>query len=810
MFQRAFLLNLRQLLQQKGYSLVHIFGIAIGFASCCIMLLYINREYSYDRFFDRSEAIYKMVEINESGNQRDVKATVPYSYARILEEQYPEVEVATAISGPYGNQNISLTLDKGEKRHFLEEAAFLADSNFFEVFSWKILAGDRHKALIRPNSVVLTEKTAKKYFGDLNPLGRTIHIGHRASTVTAICESPPSHSHFAFNYLVSASTVAWFSQEDFNLKTTHCYLKLNQASEAAPLADKFPALVEQYFLPAIEKLRQTAGASYAKDLPDPQYQLKPLHDIHLDPDKVGKMKPTGNQRLLQILQLIALFILLMAGINFINLSTVQSTQRDREIAVSKIVGADKQHLLVQFLMRSTLLAIVGVSFGLLIVHFSLPFFNGFMETDLTLGRSVVELLFYLLAALGVGMLAGIYPALKISAIAPLALYKPAMSKRPSDKRKRNVLVVFQFTIAMVLLIGTLVIQQQRQLLASKDLGYDQEQVLVLKGTFERDPSRAKAFLNSLNEVASVSDAAGSLWVQGMNSSLRKEEYQIQKNTPAHALNRISVGDRFTSLLDIEIVKGEGFSSLAQDSTSVLLNESAVHLLGLADPVGKRLTRIDEDHRESFLIKGVVKDFHFESLVQDIEPLVIQSNEYYQGRMAFMLLKLAPGHPDHSLKQIEERWKKFMEGKPFSYRFLDDSLQAQYDKEKRLGTVFSLYTGLSLLICLMGLFSLAAYNMQLREKEIGIRKIVGASVGSLLHLLSKEYSKLVFWSFLIAIPLSIWIAEEWLQHFALRINLRWSLFASCGLAVLLLSYTCVAYQMIRLTRKSPVETLKGNS
>jgi len=810
MFKRAFLLNLRQLLQQKGYSLVHILGIAIGFASCCIMLLYINREYAYDRFFDRSEAIYKMVEIDESGSKRKVKATVPYSYARILEEQYPEVEVATAISGPYGNQNISLTLDNGEKRRFLEEAVFLADSNFLEVFSWKVLAGDRHTALVHPNSVVLTEETAKRYFGDLNPLGRTVQIGHRASTVTAICESPPSNSHFAFNYLVSASTVAWFSQKDFNLKTTHCYLKLNQASGAGPLVDKFPTLVEQYFLPAIEKLKQVAGASYANDLPTPQYQLKPLHDIHLDLDNVGRMKPAGNPQLLRILQLIALFILLMAGINFINLSTVQSTQRDREIAVSKIVGADKQHLLIQFLMRSTLLATVGVSLGLLMVHFSLPFFNGFMETELTLGWSLAELLLYILAALGVGILAGIYPAIKISAVAPMALYKSAVSKGSSSKRNRNVLMVFQFSIAIVLLISTLVIQQQRQLLARQDLGYDQEQVLILEGTFERDPSRAKAFLSSLDGVPGVRDAAGSLWIQGGNSSLRKEEYQIQKNTPAHALNRISVGDRFTSLLDIEILEGEGFSSQAQDSTSVLLNESAVHLLGLQQPVGKRLIRIDEDHQETFVIKGVIKDFHFESLVHDIAPLVLQSNEYYQGRMAYMLLKLAPGPLGHSLKQIENRWNNFMDGKPFSYRFLDDSLQAQYDKEKRLGIVFSLYTALSLFICLMGLFTLAAYNIQLREKEVGIRKIVGASVGALLHLLSKEYTKLVIWSFLIAIPVSIWIAEEWLQHFALRINLRWSFFASCGLAVLLLSYTCVAYQMIRLIKKSPVETLRGNS
>lgn len=809
MFRRALLLSIRQLWQQSGYSLVHILGIAVGFASCCIIFLYVHHEYNYDRFFDRSADIYKMVERNGADHEDQIKVTVPYSYARILEDQYPEVEIATAISGPYNNQNISIGLPNEETRNFLEKAVFLADSNYLKVFPWKLLAGDRRTALVAPNSVVLTEATAQRYFGDTDPLGKTIKIGHRNSTVTAICETPPKHSHFAFSYLVSSSTVAWFSQEDFNLKTAHCYVRLRPDTKPTTVVAKFPTLVDQFFIPAIKQLQEVNGNSQINDAPIPEYRLKPLHALHLDPDKAGRMKPAGNRQLLHTLLLIAFFILFMAGINYINLSTIQSTKRDKEIAVSKIIGASKGQILMQFLIRSTLLAGIGVVLGLLIIQAALPFFNTFLGVNLELSWSFIHFFLYLLLVLGVGLSAGIYPAIKLSSIAPITLYNPRISRRNLNLSSRDILMTFQFTVAIILLVATFVIHEQRSLLANKDLGFDQEQILVLEGTFARDPAGANAFLHSLDEIAAVSASAGSLWVQSFNSFIHGDQYQAFKHQTSTPLYRISVGDGYPELLDIPIVQGEGFSSAENDSMAVLLNEAAVQRLGFDEAVGQALVRITEDGQEIFHIKGVIQDFHFESLDHQIKPLVLQSNEYYQGRMAYLLLKLAPTATSQTLSQIEGRWKSFLPGKPFVYRFLDENLQAQYEEEKRLGQVFGIYTLLSLFICAMGLFSLAAYHMRVRQKEVGIRKIVGASVASLLHLLSREYTRLIFWALLLAIPISGYLAQYWLNAFATRLELGWSLFLIPGLAVLVLSYSCIAYQMIRLAKKSPVEALRVN-
>ncbi|NRB51702.1 MAG: ABC transporter permease [Saprospiraceae bacterium] len=493
MYKRALLLSIRQLLQQKGYALVHVLGIAVGFASCCIIVLYVQHEYTYDRFFERSADIYKMVERSSSAQEDQVKATVPYTYARVLEDQYPEVEVATTISGPYNNQNISIPIPNGKRRNFLEKAVFLADSNFLSVFNWKLLAGDRKTALVAPNSIVLTEATAKRYFGDIDPLGKTIKIGHRNSTVTAICETPPKHSHFAFNYLVSSSTVAWYSQDEFSLRTAHCYLKLRPDIKPASVAAKFPSLVDQFFLPAIKKLQEVNGTYKVEETPIPNYQLKPLHALHLDPDQAGSMKPAGNRQLLQFLLLIAGFIFLMAGINYLNLSTIQSSKRDKEIAVSKIIGANKGQIMLQFLMRSTVLAGLGVGLGLIVVQIALPYFNSFLGVELNLCWSWLHLVFYTFLILGVGLSAGLYPAIKLSSIAPITLYNPRISRRISKLSGRDALMIFQFSVAIMLLIATFVIHQQRSLLAQKDLGFDQEEVLVLEGSFARDPAGARPF-----------------------------------------------------------------------------------------------------------------------------------------------------------------------------------------------------------------------------------------------------------------------------------------------------------------------------
>lgn len=798
----------RQILQQKSYALIHITGLGIGLASCLVILLYVKQEMSYDRFFPAADQIYKMVEERSSPTKRTVSATIPYAFTRIMEEQYPEVAMATAISGPYDNQNVSV---QQERKHFLENAVFLADSNFLQVFPFKLLDGDRKEALKKPHSIVLTETTASRYFGDLNPLGQVMMVAGRKTTVTGVCEDPPSHSHFKFNYLISSSSVAWFSRSDFSLKSAHCYFKLQPSANAAKLEAKLPDLIKTYVAGEIEKVRNTSWEAYQAAGHGHTYLLKPLKDIHLNPANIGRMKAGGNLNTLRILVGIALLIFGMACINFINLSIAQSARKAKEIGVRKVMGAFKWQLIIQFLSETFLLSTLGLALAWILTSLALPYFNAFLESQLQLPFTVSNVSLFLATSLFISLLAGIYPALVLSAYSPLSVFNRTTSTGPKGKWARNSLVVLQFSISFILILSTLVIYRQVTFMEKKSLGYDKSQIMIVEGVFDRDPSRSRSFIAALNEITTVEKVAGSLSTMGNNSGLRADEYKAANLTDILSLNRMVVGDRFAEVLDMEMVKGQFFIPATYDSLAVVLNESAVELLGITDPIGKRLTRVVKEKEGlteiHFTIRGVIKDFHFQTLRQEIKPLVLQSTEFYQGRSSFVLAKLAAGDSRETISLIEEKWENLMGGRPFKYRFLDETLAASYEKERRLGFILSLYAGLSILIALIGLFALSAYTLGLRRKEIGIRKIIGANLSSLLILLSKEFTQLVGIAFVLAAPLSWYLMGLWLQNYAFSISMPLSLFILSGIGVIVATYLTISFQTIKLAQRPPVEALR---
>lgn len=797
----------RQLSKQKSYALIHITGLGIGLASCLVILLYVRQEMSYDRFFPAADQIYKMVEERISPTKRTVSATIPYAFTRIMEEQYPEVAMATAISGPYNNQNVSV---QQQSVHFLEDAVFIADSNFLQVFPFKLLDGDRQEALKKPHSIVLTQKTARRYFGDLNPLGQVMMVAGRKTTVTGICEDPPSNSHFKFNYLISSSSVAWFSRSDFSLKSAHCYFKLRSSAQANVLEAKLPNLINTYLAGEIEKVRNTTWEAYQAAGHGHTYLLKPLKDIHLDPANIGRMKAGGNLNTLRILVGIALLIFGMACINFINLSIAQSARKTKEIGVRKVMGAFKWQLVIQFLSETFLLSTLGLGLAWVLTSLALPYFNAFLESQLQLPFTVLNGSLFLITALLISLLAGIYPALVLSSYSPLSVFNRTTSTGPKGKWVRNSLVVLQFGISFILILSTLVIYRQLTFMEQKKLGFDESQIMIIEGVFDRDPTRSRSFIAALDEIATVEKAAGSLSLLGSNS-FGTDEYKAANLTDILSLSRMVVGDRFAEVLDMEMVKGQFFIPATYDSLAVVLNESAVELLGITDPIGKRLSRVVKEKEGlteiHFTIRGVIKDFHFQTLRQAIKPLVIQSNEFYRGRSSFVLAKLAGGDSQATIGLIEEKWENLMGGRPFNYRFLDETLAASYEKERRLGLMLTLYAGLSILIALIGLFALSAYTLGLRRKEIGIRKIIGASFSSILILLSKEFTQLVGIAFVIAAPLSWYLMGLWLQNYAFSISMPLGLFMLSGIGVIVATYLTISFQTIKLAQRPPVEALR---
>ena len=797
----------RQLSKQKFYALIHITGLGIGLASCLVILLYVKQEMSYDQFFPAADQIYKMVEERNSPTKRTVSATIPYAFTRIMEEQYPEVAMATAISGPYNNQNVSV---QQQSVHFLEDAVFIADSNFLQVFPFKLLDGDRQEALKKPHSIVLTQKTARRYFGDLNPLGQVMMVAGRKTTVTGICEDPPSNSHFKFNYLISSSSVAWFSRSDFSLKSAHCYFKLRSSAQASALEAKLPDLINTYLAGEIEKVRNTTWEAYQAAGHGHTYLLKPLKDIHLDPANIGRMKAGGNLNTLRILLGIALLIFGMACINFINLSIAQSARKTKEIGVRKVMGAFKWQLIIQFLSETFFLSTLGLALAWILTSVALPYFNAFLESQLQLPFTVLNGFLFLVTALLISLIAGIYPALVLSSYSPLSVFNRTTSTGPKGKWVRNSLVVLQFGISFILILSTLVIYRQLTFMEQKKLGFDESQIMIIEGVFDRDPTRSRSFIAALDKIATVEKAAGSLSLLGSNS-FGTDEYKAANLTDILSLSRMVVGDRFAEVLDMEMVDGQFFIPTTYDSLAVVLNESAVALLGITDPIGKRLTRVVKEKEGlteiHFTIRGVIKDFHFQTLHQAIKPLVIQSNEYYRGRSSFVLAKLAGGDSQATIGLIEEKWENLMGGRPFNYRFLDETLAASYEKERRLGLMLTLYAGLSILIALIGLFALSAYTLGLRRKEIGIRKIIGASLSSILILLSKEFTQLVGIAFVIAAPLSWYLMGLWLQNYAFSISMPLGLFILSGIGVILATYLTISFQTIKLAQRPPVEALR---
>ena len=798
---------LRNLKKHKAYTFINIFGLAFGMACCIAIALFVRDEVSYDRFFDDADRIYR-VALDVSLQGREIRTA--YSSRPLgptLRTDFPDVDYATRLwYDPSGSMVV-----RYEDRRFPEEAVFFADSNFFDVFSIPFVQGDPQTALRDPFTIVLTASMARKYFGEENPMGRVLALREPSDrdifeyTVTGVMADLPEQSHMAFDFLASYITQRQSRSQSWLGFGVYTYIKLREDAEAGAIEAKLPALFATYGGPQIQEAFDASLADFEAAGNHYRYVLQPLTDIHLYSNLEDELKPTGDARLVYLFVAIAVFVLLLACVNFVNLATARAARRTTEVGIRKTLGAQRFQLIGQFLAEAMLLSLLALVLAVTLVQLSAPLLSAVTGKTLTL--TAADLLRYAPILLGLGLFAGlgagVYPAFYLAAFQPLAVLKHQGLGRRA--RLRDVLVVFQFGIATALLACTAIVYTQMQYLLDKRLGFSPEQVVVIEGT-EVMRSR-EAFRQALRALPGVVRVTNASQVPGYHFEGSYFRMAGAPDGEVVPMDYTYASYDFVETLGLELVEGRSLSrDFATDSLAVLLNETAVQQLGLDDPIGQQLVWPGES---TYTIVGVLKDFHITSLHQTINAVALLGpdprNTNRPNLLAAARLRV-DGLPE-TLATIETIWERFAPQEPFVYAFLDETFAQLYEAERRTSRLITLFAGLAILIACFGLFGLAAYMAEQRTKEIGIRKVFGATVSGIVVLLSKDFAKLVVVSIVLAAPLAYLTMQQWLETFAYRVAMSWWIFLLAGSLALVIAFLTVSYQAIRAALADPVKALR---
>ncbi len=809
MLKNYLVIAVRNLLRQRIYTLINIVGLATGIASCLMIVMFVANEFSYDRFHSKHERIYKISLERKYPTHSTLYAVIPHSYGDVIQTEFPEVEQVVKFGGPFNNNGVSYKDEKGEEKIFEENWVCSADSNFFSVFDYKIVLGNPDKPFGKNTDMVITASTARRYFGSADPVGKTLRIFNNDFTVSAICEDLPENSHMQFDFLIRWNDQIFGRAENFTGFNAHMYVLLKPGNNPNELEAKFPKMVDTYAAAQIERNLGKSWADYKKEGNGYRYFLQPLADIHLDPMHLeARIKPGGNRTYVYFLTCIAILVLIIACINFMNLATARSAGRAREVGVRKSLGSQKGQLINQFLLESLLLSVVATVIALGIIYFALPFFNSLTGRHLTMELSPVIIAGLAAVTLIVGVMAGIYPAFVLSAFNPVTVLKGNFSAGQQNTLLRNALVVFQFVVSIILIVGTITVGKQMEYMAEKSLGFDKEQVVVVDRVFTLQNNQ-QTFLEELKNIPEVISTAGSfsLLGGGRAGDYFGENWTAQGSSEVHTSKTMTIDDNFSDMIGFELISGRAFSKETEDSLSLMLNETAVRVFELEDPVGKKLRQTRGDVVVDFTIIGIVKDFNFQSLHDNITPLTIRNTESFGGGAVYGYLRVKSDDFAKTLFAVEEKWKKFSP-QPFKYVFLDQNINQQYQSEKQAGDVFKIFSLLAIIIACVGLFGLAAYTSSLRTKEIGVRKVLGASVAGVVFLLSKDFTRLILIAFVLAVPLGWYLMESWLEDFAYRINVGVDVFLLAGTLALLIGWLTVSYQSIKAAIMNPVNALRN--
>lgn len=803
MFRNYLLIAWRNLLRYRTFTAINISGLAIGLATFLAILLYVTDELSFDRFHEKSDRIVRVVFEGTTDGGKINDAHVMPPVAQTLKATFPEVEDATRLR-PGGE----VRLVKNGQTLQNQRLAYV-DSNFFRVFTLPLVSGDASTALNQPHSLVISQKVATLWFGTADPVGQTVLFKDWTTPmqITGVLKDIPEHSHFQSDLFGSMADIAdarsgsWMTSEYFT------YLVLPKAYNYRQLEAKLPAVVEKHLGPQLEQAFRMSYADFRKKGNKLGLYLQPLTDIHLHSHFSYDLTPSGDIRYVYIFGAIAAFMLLIACINFMNLSTASAARRAREVGIRKVLGSDRKELVRQFLFESLLLTGIALVLAALLVDLGLPLFQKLSGKNLRfpLFSSPVNLLWMGVAGLVTGLLAGGYPALYLSSFQPVAVLKGRFSGKRGGLRSG--LVVFQFFVSGVLMISTLVVYRQLTFIQEKKLGYDREQVVILPDTWALG-NKENSFLNKLRQDSRIVSISRSGFLPAGPSNNNNFFLSPDRNpTQLVKTLRYEVDPAYIPTLGLEMTAGRNFSeAFRTDSASVILNETAARTFGWkGSALGHTVVNYPNQGSQITLrVVGIVKDFHFRSLHEPIAPLVM----VLARNSGPFILKLQAGDPTAVIERLRTEWNAMGVDQPFTYSFLNDRFTATYHAEQQTGIILAIFAGLTIFVASLGLFGLAAFTAQQRTKEIGVRKVLGASVTGIVGLLSRDFLRLVGIGFLVAVPLAWYAMNQWLEGFAYRMHLDVWIFLSAGALSVLVALVTVGYESLRAALANPAQSLKS--
>ena len=792
----------RNLFKQKLYSLIKIGGFALGIAACLLIALFIQNELSYDKHFKNSERLYRVVMDYNAWNQIGKSVYWPSPFAKALMDEFPEIEVAGRINATelYGaGSNQIRRSDK--KDNYYEEGLAYADHEMMNLLSINLIYGDDEKILTEANTIVVSKSFADKYFPGENPVGKSLIINDNTDLLYQVCgvfEDFPSTSHLQYQMFVALHPNIFYSGEQTTWGPLNyiTYIKVKQETNIRQLEDKLKLINEKYLATAFEIDPKIINEKIS-------YILQPIGDIHLHSADIEDNLHHGDIRFIWLFGIIAAFILLLAGINFINLSTAKSSGRAKEIGVRKAIGAHKSSIVKQFLIESVLYSFISVFIGLLLVIVALPLFNGLTVTSLEIPFTKW---WFIPLIMGIGiiiaLLSGIYPSLYLSSFKPIDILNGNLKHRKGNGTGRSGLVVFQFATSIALIIATMIVFKQVDYILNKKLGFKKEQVLVLHGTNTLadniEPFKDELLNKSGIESVSISNY---IPIEGAlrNSNGFNKEGESGKESSV-AGQKWLIDYDYIETLGITLLEGRNFSKeFSTDSASIIINKKMANELHFETAVGKRIS----NWNKTWTIIGVVEDFHFETIKQDVGPLCMELGNSSES----MLIKISTKETADVLANIESVWDNYSPNQSLRYSFLDTDFELMYSDVQRTGDIFMYFAMLAIIVACLGLFGLAEFITKMRTKEIGIRKINGAKVSEILIMLNKDFLKWVAIAFIIATPIAYYVMNKWLENFAYKTELSWWIFALAGCITLVIALLTVSWQTFRAARRNPVEALR---
>jgi putative ABC transport system permease protein len=804
----------RNMMKNKIFSFINIFGLSVGLACCMLITLYLCHEISYDHYHKNVNQLYQLGTIFVGENKNDRTPNTPAPMAAAMKQEFPEITETARIMVLFAEDKTLLQYreDNGEPKSFYETKGYMADPSFFKLFSYNFIEGSPSTALVNTNTIVLSEEIAKKFFGNQPALNKVIRVSSNTNgdsnfVVTGVFRpmNKPSQIDARFFVSVKGGFIEQFMRQQTDMvgnNMFHTFLQLKAGSDYKKLEAKFPAFVDKYIGPGLK-----AAGFYKKQF------LIPVKDMHLHAGMTNDISPVGSVKYLYILGSIALFTLLIACINFMNLSTARSSKRSVEVGVRKVLGAEKKSLVKQFLGESLLMSLIAFVIALGITELLLPAFSHVSGKNLTLDFSKQGFIIvgFLVLSIVTGLIAGSYPAFYLSSFRPVKVLKGRFTNSLSAVALRKGLVVFQFIISVILIIASVVIANQMYFLRSTDLGFAKDQQLIIPMRSGNAKNIYASLKNEIKADQRVLQVGATLYYPGIMNPSDMGLYREGKTiNDAKIVHTNWVDESLLQTLEVKAVAGRLFSKEFPSDTSqrFILNEEAVRQIGFKSPQEAIGAKVKFDWRgESYAwtVIGVVKDFHFQDLHVPIAPYGFQLNNrpFYN----YLVVHAKASNASSLLKTVQATWHKLNPNEPFEYSFLDEDFQKNYEAENRLTAIVGYFTVIAILISCLGLFGLATFSAEQRTKEIGVRKVLGASVTGIVALLSKDFLKLIAISIVIASPVAWWVMNKWLQDFAYRTNISWTVFVITTVVALLIALITISFQAIRAAIVNPVKSLR---